>query len=68
MGHQIMWGAKELLRGVGMEAGHAPHIDVCVRFYLEAEYAHLVALFEQRAPVRVKPLIDPVLKHVVLVV
>jgi len=47
VGHQIMWGAKELLRGVGMEAGHAPHIDVSIRFHLEAEYAHLVAFLEQ---------------------
>ena len=47
-----------LMRRVGLEAPHPSHVDVGVVIDLYPEHAHLMSVFEQRAPIGMKDAIN----------
>src|SRR5688572_26454470 len=64
--HQIVGRPKELLGRIGLQAGHAAHVDVRIEIDLQPEARHLALLLEQRAPVRVEALRDAIGERLVL--
>src|SRR5690606_2092463 len=64
--HDVARAAEGLLRGGREEVRHARSVEARVVVHLLAEARLLVALLQERAPVRMEPQVDPPLERVEL--